>query len=158
MSGGMRTQLLSLEHLTLQLLLSTTFSCRVKTQLGKQEESNQLPYVSKNGKRVEGLTVTEYLLCAAGMGLLSLLLLHWIFAMVLWRCAGITAYSLWLLSDGIGTWIRLSQIPERAFNYLSTLLCRVRRVLRETRWWQSVQARGQLMPRYRKPSATLVNL
>lgn len=76
MSGGMRTQLLSLEHLTLHLLLSITFSCRVKTQLGKQEESNQLPYVSKNGKRVEGLTVTEYLLCAAGMGLLSLLLLH----------------------------------------------------------------------------------
>ena len=73
MSGGVRAQILSLKFLfALWLLLSTPFSYRVKSHLGKQEESNNLPYVSKNGKRVVGLTVIEYLLCA-GMGPLHVL-------------------------------------------------------------------------------------
>lgn len=72
MSGGVRAQLILELLFALWLLLSMHFSCRVKTHLGKQEESNTLPSVSKNGKRVVGYTVIEYLLCV-GMGLLHVL-------------------------------------------------------------------------------------
>ena len=36
-----------------------SFSYRMKVHLGKQEESNKLPNVSKTGKRAVGLTFIE---------------------------------------------------------------------------------------------------
>lgn len=126
MSGGVREQLPSLELLfVLWLLLSTPFSYSVKSHLGKQEERNNLPYVSKNGRRVVGLPVIEYLLCA-GIGPLHIHIvesLQWSYEEV--ACP---PHSMWLLNIRIRIQTCLTQTPEGVFNYFSAALCRARRV------------------------------
>lgn len=105
MSDGVRAQILSLQLVfALRVLLSMPFSCREKIHLGKQEESNKLPYVSKRGKRAVGPTVIDHLLCV-GMGLLHIL--TWMNPCddPVRRCCifAYIAYSEWLLRGRIRT-------------------------------------------------------